>query len=71
MLAHQDRSCGSSEFAKYSVVAFCGVVSDCELLPELAPSADRVSSLVAMMPTLHVGRTTPPVRNAIMTSFPQ
>ena len=70
MLAHQVRSCGSSEFAKYSVVAFCGVVSDCELLPELAPGADRVSSLVAMM-NLHVGRTTPPVRNAIMTSFPQ
>ena len=37
-----------------SVVAFCGVVSDCELLPELAPGANRVSSLVAMM-TLHVG----------------
>ena len=53
-----------------STAAFCGVVSDRELLPELAPSADRVSSLVAMM-TLHVGRTTPPVRNAIMMSFPQ
>ena len=34
MLAHQVRSCGSSELAKYSVVAFCGVVSDSELLIE-------------------------------------
>ena len=42
-----------------SVVAFCGVVSDRELLPELVLGADRVSSLVAMT-TLHVGRTTHP-----------
>ena len=56
-----------------SVVAFCGVVSDRELLPELAPGANRVSSLVGVvaMMTLHVGRTTPHVRYPIMTSFPQ